>query len=133
MSSCRRYSEDLPQGGLKVSCILHFESPKTQPLELLDKTQRLINVALSLKIGLPLPSCSPESSNASSAASQPSQIKIELAHTDDESQIINCSKADVDQPPAKKQKYICKQFKDIIMGVELSDLQINMAQNLLKA
>ena len=65
-----------------------------------------------------------------------SQIKIELAHTDDESQIINCSKADVDQPPAKKQKYICKQFKDIIMGVELSDLQINMAQNfinLLKA
>ena len=58
------------------------------------------------------------------AVSQP-PIKIEPAQTDDESQLF--SMADVDQPPTKKQKL------DIIMGVELSDLQINMAQNLLKA
>ena len=117
-----------------MPCILHFKSPKTQPPELLDKTKRLINVALSLKIELPLPSCGPESSDHSSAAPQPSQVKIEPAHTDDdEPQLISCSMTDVEQPPAKKQKYICKEFEDIIMGVELSDLQINKAQNLLKA
>ena len=134
MSGSRRCSEDLPQRGLEVPCILHFESPKTQPPELLDKTKRLINVALSLKIELPLPSCGPDSSDHSSAAPQPSQVKIEPAHTDDdEPQLISCSMADVEQPPAKKQKYICKEFEDVIMGVELSDLQINKAPNLLKA
>jgi len=40
---------------------------------------------------------------------------------------------DVDQPSTKRQKLRFKEFEDIIMGVELSDLQINMVQNLLKA
>jgi len=117
----------LPQGGLEVTCILLFQTPKTQPPELLDKTERLVNVALSLKIDLPPTSLQ---STSSPAASQP-QIKIEPAHTDDESQMINM--ADVNQPPTKRQKLQCKQFEDIIMDIELSDLQINMAQNLLKA
>ena len=99
-----------------MPCILHFESPKAQPPELLDKTERLINVAPSLKVELPLPSCSPESSKASSAASQPSQVKIEPAHINDE------STAAWQMLTSKKQKYMCKQFKDIIV-----------AQNLLKA
>ena len=38
-----------------------------------------------------------------------------------------------DQPPAKKQKLSSKEIEDIIMGNELSDFHINMAQNLLKA
>ena len=38
-----------------------------------------------------------------------------------------------DQPPAKKQKLSSKKIEDIIMGNELSDLHILMAQNLLKA
>ena len=131
LSASRRYSEDLPQGGLEVPCILIFQTPKTQPPEMLEKTERLISAALSLKIELPLPPISSESSSASiPAASQP-QIKIEPAQNDDESQLF--SMADVDQPPTKRQKLQCKQFEDIIMGVELSDLQINMAQTLLKA
>jgi len=129
VSGNRRHSEDLPQGGLEVPCTLIFQTPKTQPLELIDKTERLINVALSVEIKLSLPSIiSPESSSASSVAASQPQIKIEPAQTNDESQMV-----DVDQPSTKKQKLRCKEFKDIIIGVELSDLQINMAQNFLKA
>jgi len=129
VSGSRRYSEDLPQGGLEVPCTLIFQILKTQPVEFLDKTERLINAALSMKIELPLPPVvSSESSCASSVATSQPQIKIESVQTDDESQTL-----DVDQPPTKKQKLRSKEFDDIIMGVELSDLQINMAQNLLKA
>ena len=131
VSASRRYSEDLPQGGLEVPCILIFQTPKTQPPELLEKTERLISAALSLKIESPLPPISSESSSASSPAASQPQIKIEPPQTDDESQLF--SMADVDQPLTKRLRLQCKQFEDIIMGVELSDLQINMAQNLLKA
>ena len=95
------------------------------------KTERLISAALSLKIELPLPPISSESSSASSPAASQPQIKTKSAQTDDESQMF--SMADVDQPPTKRLKLQCKQFEDSIMGVDPSDLQINMAQNLLKA
>ena len=45
VSASRRYSEDLPQGGSEVPCILIFQTPKTQPPELLEKTERLISAA----------------------------------------------------------------------------------------
>ena len=37
------------------------------------------------------------------------------------------------QPPAKRKKLSSKEIEDIIMGNDLSDTHINMAQNLLKA
>ena len=38
-----------------------------------------------------------------------------------------------DQAPAKRQKLSSKEVEDIIMGHELSDIHINLAQNLLKS
>ena len=46
----RRYSQDLPQGGLEVPCILTFRTSEKAEL---DKTERLIRNALSTKIELP--------------------------------------------------------------------------------
>ena len=60
---------------------------------------------------------------------EPTQINDELSITEagpPDSEITD------DQPPAKKQKLCSKEVEDIIMGNKLSDLHINMAQNLLK-
>ena len=46
----RRYSQDLPQGGLEVPCILTFHTSKKAEL---DKTERLIRNALAQKLNYP--------------------------------------------------------------------------------
>ena len=46
----KRYSWDLPQGGLEVPCILTFRTSKKAEL---DKTEKLITSALSTEIELP--------------------------------------------------------------------------------
>ena len=138
----RRYSQDLPQGGLEVPCILTFRTSKKAEL---DKTERLITNALSTEIKLPevpllklpigLDSTAGNSFNNCASElkikSEPTQINDNA--TDDAVALDSEIPVTDDQPPAKKQKLSSKEVEDIIMGNELSDLQINMAQNLLKA
>ena len=59
VNGSRRYSHDLPQGGLEIPCVLTFRMPKQAPQseKTKDKTERLINNALSkhYDINLPIP------------------------------------------------------------------------------
>ena len=134
----RRYSQDLPQGGLKVPCILTFRTSKKAEL---DKTERLIRNALSTEIELPqvphLPiSLKSRGNSYNNNCSSKLKIKNEPTQINDESiteEVPPDSGIADDWPPAKKLKLSSKEVEDIIMGNELSDLHINMAQNLLKA
>ena len=134
----RRYSQDLPQGGLEVPCILIFRTSKKAEL---DKTERLIRNVLSTEIELPqvphLPISLKSTGNSyNNNCSSKLKIKNEPTQINDESitkEVSPDSGIADDWPPAKKQKFSSKEVEDIIMGNELSDLQINMAKNLLKA
>ena len=44
LASCRRYSADLPQGGLEIPCILKFEGKE----KYITKVGKLIKYALSV-------------------------------------------------------------------------------------
>ena len=133
----RCYSQDLPQGGLEVPCILTFHTSKKAEL---DKTERLIINALSTEIELPwvphLPINLDSTGNSyNNNCSSTLKIKNEPTQTNDESiteEVPPDSGITDDQPPAKKPKLSSKEVEDIVMGNELSDLHINMAQNLLK-
>ena len=141
----KRYSWDLPQGGLEVPCSLIFRTSKTTEL---DKIEKLIKNVLSTEIELPLQSFSlggtgKSHSNCTSklevkTSPAKAQIKSEPTQVNDEELFVTEAvppdhEIHNDQPPAKKQKLSSKEIEDIIMGNELSDLHINMAQNLLKA
>ena len=47
MNGSRRYSADLPQGGLEIPCILTFQ---TTNAELRDKSKKLIEASLAMNI-----------------------------------------------------------------------------------
>lgn len=120
----RRYSSDLPQGGLEVPCKLKFY---TKDKSKADKTEKLIKNSLSKNIADKITAVDARISNHPETGTSKSQnvsASISLAS-------INLD-SDVEQP-AKKQKIGSKEVEEIIMGNELSDLHVNMAQNLLKA
>ena len=120
----RRRSSDLPQGGLEIPCELTFHTNKKSEA---DKTAKLIKNALSKNItntetavDVNFSSC-PTSASKSQHSSVTS-VSFASINLDD----------DMEQP-AKKQKLGSKDVEDIIMGTELSDRHISMAQSLLKS
>ena len=133
----RRYSQDLPQGGLEVPCILTF---RTFDKTVLDKAEKLITNALSTEIDLLEPllplnldgAGNSYNKSKSELKSKVSQYKLTMSHLLFEVVLSEMTKTD-NQPPAKKQKLSSKEIEDIIMGNEPSDIHINMAQTLLKA
>ena len=132
VNGARRFSADLPQGGLEIPCILNFTA---QTQSEATKTERLIISALnvaSVGISEEAPvvsssqsSCSDGKDNAAMAAMNDSIPKSELSQTVDLTECCNTN-----SPPAKKQKTF--DTETIIMGNELSDGEINYAQRLLK-
>ena len=122
----RCYSSDLPQGGLEVPCILIFSTPQARESE---KTKMLIESSLAVKLtsdtkdykiavstGIP---CSTNASCSTSLATL-----TDVLENDEEFKEL--------QPLKKKLKLHDAEIEGIIMGVELSDLHINMAQRTLK-
>ena len=124
----RRYSSDLPQGGLEVPCKLTFYTRNKSEA---DKTEKLIKNSLSKAIADAITAVDARISNLpATSTSAPQYVSTDVS-TSISLTSINLDD-DVEQP-AKKQKTGNKEVEEIIMGNELSDLHINMAQNLLKA
>ena len=128
MTGNRRYSSDLPQGGLELPCILNFSTDNTKES---DKTEKLVKAVLSKvdsteiqssAVSIKLESCKEKLQNGCS--------KPDTPHTEEMPISIDDSS---DEPP--KKKGCCSSIIDtqlIIMGDELTDREINHSQKLLK-
>ena len=124
----RRHSADLPQGGLELPCKLKFIAPNL--LEC-NKMEKLVRSSLEMRHLEP----QSESTNKQPAAAisksvEPSvtnNAEQELASQEDIMPVddIMCS------PPKKRSKIFDEEA--IIMGNELTDVEITFAQQLLKA
>ena len=124
VTGSRRYSSDLPQGGLEIPCKLTFYTSKKSEA---DKTEKLIKNSLSKNITDTIIAVDTRLSNHPFAStSKPLHFNASTSLAS-----INLD-GDVEQP-VKKQKVGSKEVEEIIMGNELSDRHINMAQNLLKS
>ena len=128
----RCYSSDLPQGGLEIPCVLKFISKDEKELA---KTEKLVEPALKTK-----------STGISKHSSRNSACVIPSNHTGDPTLACEVTEKENVNPnsfvdltenhdndvesPAKKKKV--NDYERIIMGEELSDIEINYAQQLLK-
>ena len=124
----RRYSSDLPQGGLELPCILTFSTDNVKER---DKTAKLVKASL-LKVPV-----------TDSTEIQSPTVKLEIPEKEIES---SCTKPHTshieempisidsgDEPPKKKSCYtpiIDTQL--IVMGDRLTDREINHSQKILK-
>ena len=121
VSGRRRYSSDIPQGGLEVPCKMTFYTKSKSEA---DKTEKLIKNSLGKNIADAITAVDTRISNhPETNASESQSVSASTSITLD---------GDEDQP-TKRQKIGSKEVEEIIMGDELSDLHVNMAQNLLKA
>lgn len=118
----RQYSSDLPQGGLEVPCTLEFVSHNAENEA--AKTERLLESALGIKSRKVLKEIE-ENDVEVSVAIAPNLKKLSAEDVVD---LVVDDK--VESPPTKKPKL---DYERIIMGEELSDIEINYAQQLLKA
>ena len=125
----RRYSADLPQGGLEIPCILTFVANNHKEGE---KAKQLIESTLSIEVCQELESESNQLQSTSSSVTTKS-TELEVVRSSATS-VIKSEENTVDQgtqsPQKKRTKYI--DTERIIMDEELSDLEINFAQQLLK-
>ena len=138
VNSSRHYSSDLPQGGLEVPCILTFSTPHAREME---KTKNLVEPSLSASVSGSVQATTGTSATSVADVTITSSSLEKACSTD----MASCSSPvdltgiteDADerkevQLSRKKQKLNDSEIENIIMGVELSDLHINMAQRILK-
>ena len=124
VNGARQYSSDLPQGGLEVLCILTFRTSEEKECE---KAKKLIELALSVKIKaivLEDSTATLSESNASSSQYPEKSVTVDGSET--------CITASDIEPAQKKRKLSDSYVEKVIMGEELTDVHINIAQNLLK-
>ena len=119
----RRYSSDLLQGGLEVLCKMKFYTKNKSKA---DKTEKLIKNSLSKNTADPIIAVDTRITNQPETSTSKSQ-NVSASNS------MTSINLDGEEQPAKKQKVGSKEVEEIIMGNELSDLHVNMTQNLLKA
>ena len=128
------YSQDLPQGGLEVPCILTIVTKEEKEW---TKRKSLIQSALNIEM-LDESDQQEAEINASVAADrvQGSALPTAVASinlVEKDSVVINLTESSQEEdqfPPSKRHKKFCEEA--IIMGQELSDVDINFPQHLLK-
>ena len=127
----RHYSADLPQGGLEIPCILTFVVNNHKEDK---KAQQLLGDALSVEVCLVSESGSKQLQSASSSVTpNPTEAVQNSAKSvvkNEEDTIKDQAEQGTQSPQKKRTKYV--DTERIIMGEELSDLEINFAQQLLK-
>ena len=148
VNGSRWYSADLRQGGLEIPCILTF---RTTNAKLSDKSKKLIEASFAMNIKIlkkqnekvkaePL-----DLVPSSSQSVHGNDIKVEQTSISgnsdnnlvdafpgiqaDSSSFLTAS---IGEPITKKQRLSDPDIESIIMGTELSDLHINLAQRILK-
>ena len=142
VNGARRYSADLVQGGLEIPCLLHFTAKNEKEA---NKTRELMRSSLISKGGQQSASESlmtpviikpvVKLENGVSLGDQSTideQVSNDCASNEDATEVsMDLTGVTGNSPPGKKQKQFDAEM--IIMGHELSDLEINLAQQLLKA
>ena len=127
----RRYSADLPQGGLEIPCVLKFISKDEKELA---KTEKLVEPALKTK-STGITEHSPHNFTSVIPAKNTSDSVLAYEATEKENinpnSFLNLTEDYDDEPPPAKKKKV-EDYEKIIMGGELSDIEINYAQRLLK-
>ena len=133
VSGPRRYSADLEQGGLEIPYLLYFTTKNEREAK---KTRELMESSLIGKVGqLSTVSSMPISTEVElekgTALEQPSTVVVSeqmsnnCAENDTTEVTIDVTKTIENSPPKKKQKQFDAEC--IIMGHELSDVEINLA------
>ena len=127
VSGSRRYSQDLPQGGLEIPCLLRFQGNAKD----VQKVKKLATLALSLKT-----SSHPESSPSLEPPTK--KVRVDKKHDmPDDSNKENSSRQNLSDtkgavkltlsPSLKEEEY-----RRIAAGEMLSDLSMYLAQRILK-
>ena len=123
----RQYSADLPQGGLEVPCCYTFKTNRDVKGE---KARKIIEGLLSVEI---IPTLEPDAeSKIGGVLNQvPGETPLD---PDDQSADTRADREmpESNKPPQKKRKLSVNEIEIIIMGEELSDVHINLAQRLLR-
>ena len=133
----RRYSEDLPQGGLEVPCKLVFE---IEDLQVCKKTEDLIRASLAVSNAEYPEASTKHGEKPNERAICTASTSIDSNNIDAKtmvpvaSLVSNPNTIDVDRVCCSPVKKRAKHFdaERIIMKEKLTDLEINYAQWLLK-
>ena len=129
----RQYSADLPQGGLEVPCTLTFTTSNDKEGE---KARKLLESTLTVEIKVTTSIINPENGGSVKTSDDSSCTSEENppVNLDITSIAVDCSgeQSLSFEPPLKKRKLSVADIENVIMGEELSDIHINLAQNLLK-
>ena len=143
VSGSRRYSSDLPQGGLEVPCVLTFRVSKIKEIEkarnLIDSESASFHIKVGevektedlnhLSIDTPvLESCSIEK-NAKNFQDSSTTV---LKDSTNSYALLMSDPDDDNKPLAKKRQLSDPEIEDLIMGAELTDRPINLAQKILQ-
>ena len=146
VTSRRQYSSDLPKGGLEVPCVLMFNTKQAAEKE---KAKRLIEGSLSSGITivhtiLDSTALSPKSplgeemsntgevpssiaiSSETSTSSDPGNLDMHIVVTDGNNTVDGDEDDDDCKPSAKRPRLGELEIESIVMGVELSDIHINI-------
>ena len=138
VSGPRRYSADLEQVGLEIPCLLYFTTKNKREAK---KSRELMESSLIGKVGelstvASMPISTEVELEKGKALEQPSTVVVSEqtsnnSENDTTEVTIDVTKTIENSSPRKKQKQFDAEC--IIMGHELSDVEINLAQRFLKA
>ena len=119
VTGSRQYSADLPQGGLEIPCCYIFKAIEVSEME---KAKKMIEVILSVAIAPVVES----DSETNQIEETPPDDNEAVSEVDEEMPESN-------EPLHKKRKLSATEIEKVIMGEELSDIHVNLAQRLLRA
>ena len=118
-----------PQENLEAPCILMFTTSKDKKGE---EAETLLKIKLSVKIkGTVVKyenSCVMETSDDSFGTNEVNSSGLEISTVESGNEVL----LSFNKQPLKKRKLGVSAVEDMIIGKELSDIYINIAQNLLK-
>ena len=127
---------------MEVPCILTFSTPNARDIE---KTKKLVESSLSASVSASIQATTgisatsvPDITIASSSSGKGCSLgcSTDMASCSSPLDLTGVTKSDNEckevQPLRKRQKLNDSEIENIIMGVKLSDLHINMAQRILK-
>ena len=132
INGVRRYSSDLPQGGLEIPCKLIFKSVNADECQ---KAKKLIQSTLSVEVFEVCAPTRPTNQQALPAAANQGQELVVSSEQPCELPVVivpeQHNEGPEEAPPLRK-RVKCIDTERIIMGEELCDIEINFAQQLLK-
>lgn len=125
VTGLRQYSADLPQGGLEIPCCYTFKAVMVSEGE---KARKMIEVILSVEI---TPTVESDSNTEVALHIEAS----EETPPDDQGEVTEADREmpESNEPPHKKRKLTATEVEKVIMGEELTDIHVNLAQRLLRA